>query len=278
MNLRRAVLYLVLCGVGVTMAWPFFWMLTTSLKPPADVFASPTKWVPHPVTLDAYRHVFTDQPFGRYLSNSLIVTVVVVAANVLFGTAAAYAFAKLRFPGRNVIFFGLLLTLMVPFQVNLIPLYRMMVTLHEWSPYLGVDTYTGLIAPNAIQVFGVFLMRQYLQTIPDAVLESARLDGASELRILRSIVFPMARPAMAALAIFTFLNAWNDFLWPMIVTSSQDMRTLPVGLALLARKNNVSWPDTMAGAVVTIAPMIAVFAVLQRRFVEGLTAGAVKDG
>ncbi|TYB41082.1 carbohydrate ABC transporter permease [Actinomadura chibensis] len=278
MNPRRAVLYLVLCGVGVTMAWPFFWMVTTSLKPPPDVFASPPKWVPHPVTLDAYRHVFTDQPFGRYLSNSLIVTVVVVATNVLFGTAAAYAFAKLRFPGRNVIFFALLLTLMVPFQVNLIPLYRMMVTLHEWSPLLGVDTYTGLIAPNAIQVFGVFLMRQYLQTIPDALLESARLDGASELRILRSIVFPMARPAMAALAIFTFLNAWNDFLWPMIVTSSQDMRTLPVGLALLARKNNVSWPDTMAGAVITIAPMIAVFAVLQRRFVEGLTAGAVKDG
>lgn len=274
-SLRRTGLYLGLGVVGVAMAWPFFWMVATSLKAPAEVFGG--TWLPSSLTFDAYRHVFTDLPFGRYLLNSVVVTAVVVTLNVVLGTAAAYAFAKLRFPGRNVIFFGLLLTLMVPFQVNIIPLYRMMVTLHEWAPWLGVDSYAGLIAPSAVQVFGVFLMRQYLQSIPDAVLESARLEGASELRILRSIVFPIARPGMATLAVFAFLNSWNDFLWPMIVTSSENMRTLPVGLALLARKNNVSWPDTMAGAVVTIVPMIIVFAVLQRRFVEGLTAGAVKD-
>ncbi len=163
----------------------------------------------------------------------------IVILNVLFGTAAAYAFAKLRFPGRDAIFFLLLLTLMVPFQVNLIPLYKMMVELHKAIPALGADTYFGLIAPSAIQVFGIFLMRQFLRSIPDEILESARMDGASEWRILRSIVFPLAVPGMATLAIFTFLAAWNDFLWPLIVTSSDDMRTLPVGLALLARRNAV---------------------------------------
>jgi multiple sugar transport system permease protein len=133
------------------------------------------------------------------------------------------------------------------------------------------------VAPSAIQVFGIFLMRQFLRSIPDEILESARMDGASEWRILRSIVFPVARPGMATLAIFTFLGAWNDFLWPLIVTNSDEMRTMPVGLALLARKNASNWGDTMAGTVLTAAPLILMFLVLQRRFIEGLTAGSVKD-
>jgi multiple sugar transport system permease protein len=273
----RALRYGVLVVVGVTMLAPFAWMLATSFKPAADVFASPPKWIPHPFTLDAYRHVFTLLPFPRYLLNSIVVTVAVVVLNTVFDTAAGYAFAKLRFPGRDALFFALLVTLMIPHQVNLIPLYRLMVALHRLSPHLGVDTYFGLIAPGAVQVFGIFLMRQYLRSIPDSVLESARLDGASELRIVWSIVFPMARAGIATLAIFTFLAAWNDFLWPLIVTNSDRMRTLPVGLALLGRRNTVDWPETMAGSVLTILPMLLVFAVLQRRFVEGLTAGAVKD-
>ena len=197
--------------------------------------------------------------------------------NVIFGTAAAYAFAKLRFPGRDRIFFVLLLTLMVPFQVNLIPLYKMMVELHKLVPFLGADTYMGLVAPGAIQVFGIFLMRGFLRSLPDEILESARLDGASELRILRSIVFPLALPGMATLAIFTILASWNDFLWPLVVTNSDQMRTLPVGLALLARRNASDWGTTMAGTIITAAPLIVVFLLMQRRFIEGLTAGAVKD-
>jgi multiple sugar transport system permease protein len=200
-----------------------------------------------------------------------------VGLNVIFATAAAYAFAKLKFPFRDAIFYVLLLTLMVPFQVNLIPLYSIMVKLHDVVPFLGADTYFGLVVPSAIQVFGIFLMRQFLQSIPDEILESARMDGASEWRILRSIIFPLAAPGMATLAIFAFIGAWNDFLWPLIVTSSDDMRTLPVGLALLAKRNSVNWGDTMAGTVIAAAPMIVVFLILQRRFIEGLTAGAVKD-
>jgi multiple sugar transport system permease protein len=273
---RRTLLYVALVASAVIMVGPLYWMFATSFKPASDVFASPPKWIPDPWTLQNYRDVFSLLPFERYLFNSVLVTTIIVCLNVVLDTAAAYAFAKLRFPGRDFLFYALLLTLMVPFQVNLIPLYRIMVFLHDLNPHLGVDTYFALIAPSAIQVFGIFLMRQYLRSIPDELLESARVDGASEFRILRTIVFPLAKPAMATLAIFTFLAAWNDFLWPLIVTSSDDMRTLPVGLALLSRRNTVNWGHTTAGTMVAAVPMILVFLVFQRRFIEGLTAGAVK--
>jgi len=272
----RLLLYAIAIVTSAIMIVPLYWMLATSFKPPGDVFASPTKWIPDPWTLANYRDVFTLLPFGRFFLNSVIVTLSIVAINIIFDTAAAYAFAKLRFPGRDFLFFLLLITLMVPFQVNLIPLFRIMVSLHRLSPYLGVNTYFGLIAPSAIQVFGIFLLRQYISSIPDDILDSARVDGASEFKILRSIVFPLAAPGIATLAIFTFLSAWNDFLWPLIVTQTDQMRTLPVGLALLARKQEINWGDTMAGTVITALPMIVVFLVLQRRFIEGLTRGAIK--
>lgn len=275
--LARGVTYAFLVAAALLMIAPFLWSISTSLKQPGDVFAYPPTLLPDPVTFQNYIDVFTKLTFDRYFLNSVIVTGSVVLLNVLFGTAAAYAFAKLRFPGRNAIFFLLLLTLMVPFQVNLIPLYKIMVELHKAIPAIGADTYFGIVAPSAIQVFGIFLMRQFLRAIPDEILESARMDGASELRILRSIVFPIALPGMATLAIFTFLGAWNDFLWPLIVTNSDEMRTMPVGLALLARKNASNWGDTMAGTVLTAAPLIVMFLILQRRFIEGLTAGSVKD-
>ena len=274
---RRVAIYVIAVVTTVLMVVPFYWAVATSLKLPANVFASPPQWIPNPATFQNYRDVFTLIHFGVYFTNSVIMSAAIVALNVVFGTAAAYAFAKLRFPGRDLIFFLFLLTLMVPFQVNLIPLYRIMVELHNVAPFLGVDTYFGLIAPGAIQVLGIFLMRQYIRTIPDELLESARIDGASELRILRTIIFPLAVPAMATLAIITFLSAWNDFLWPLIVTSSDSMRTLQPGLALLARKNTVNWAQSMAGVVVAAGPLILVFFVLQRRFIEGLTAGSVKD-
>jgi multiple sugar transport system permease protein len=273
---KRTLLYVTAIGTSLLMIGPLYWMFGTSFKPSGDIFASPPKWIPNPWILGNYHDVFTLLPFGRFFVNSVIVSGAIVVLNIVFDTMAAYAFAKLRFPGRNLIFFLLLITLMIPFQVNLIPLYRMMVFFHEISPHLGVDTYSGLIAPSMIQVFGIFLMRQFFQSIPDEVLESARCDGASEFRIIRSIVFPLALPGMATLAIFTFLYAWNDFLWPLLITSSDEMRTLPVGVALLARRNTINWGNTMAGTTLASIPMILVFLALQRRFIEGLTAGAVK--
>ena len=276
---RRSVRYLFY-GIAIVtsaiMIGPLYWMLATSFKVPSGVFAAPPQWIPSPWTLANYQDVFTLLPFARYFLNSVVVTGAIVVLNIIFDLAAAYAFAKLRFPGRDFLFFTLLITLMVPFQVNLIPLFRIMVSLHQVSPVLGVNTYFGLIAPSAIQVFGIFLLRQFIRSIPDEILDCARVDGASEFAILRSIVFPLAVPGLATLAIFTFLGAWNDFLWPLLITQTDQMRTLPVGLALLARRQEINWGDTMAGTAITALPMIAVFLVLQRRFIEGLTQGAIK--
>jgi multiple sugar transport system permease protein len=272
----RYLLYGIAIVTSAIMIGPLYWMLATSFKVPSGVFAAPPQWIPSPWTLANYRDVFTLLPFARYFLNSVVVTGAIVVLNVIFDLAAAYAFAKLRFPGRDFLFFTLLITLMVPFQVNLIPLFRIMVSLHQVSPVLGVNTYFGLIAPSAIQVFGIFLLRQFIRTIPDEILDCARVDGASEFAILRSIVFPLAVPGLATLAIFTFLGAWNDFLWPLLITQTDQMRTLPVGLALLARRQEINWGDTMAGTTITALPMIAIFLVLQRRFIEGLTQGAIK--
>jgi len=273
----RPLVYVALIVSSAAMVAPMVWALSASFKRPEDVFAPGSGPLPSPATTQAYRDVFSLLPFGHYLLNSIIVTGSVVLSNVLFDLCAAYAFAKLKFPGRNLLFGLLMITLTIPMQVNLIPLYRMMVWIHLRIPALGADTLSGIIAPSAIQVFGIFLMRQFFAGIPDSIIEAARLDGASELRILFRVIFPIALPGLATVTIFTFLNSWNDFLWPMIVSNSDSSRTLPVGLALLSRKNTVNWPDSMAGAVITAVPMILVFLILQRRFVEGLTAGSVKD-
>jgi multiple sugar transport system permease protein len=184
--LSRGATYAFLIAAALLMIAPFLWSISTSLKQPGDVFAYPPRFLPDPVTFQNYVDVFTKLTFGRYFLNSVIVTGSVVILNVLFGTAAAYAFAKLRFPGRDAIFFLLLLTLMVPFQVNLIPLYKIMVELHNAIPPIGADTYFGIVAPSAIQVFGIFLMRQFLRSIPDEILESARTAPPSGASCARS--------------------------------------------------------------------------------------------
>jgi len=179
-------------------------------------------------------------------------------------------FSKLRFPGREKIFFVLLMTFMVPFQVNLIPLYKLM-DLFKW-----IDTYWALIVPGATSAFGIYLMRQYILSIPDEILGSARVDGCSEFGIFWRIVAPLSLPGVATLSIFTFMGSWTGFLWPMIVTSSMEMRTLPVGIALLQEYHITNWSQIMAGSTIAAVPMIIVFLSMQRQFIEGLTAGAVK--
>ncbi|SDM25930.1 carbohydrate ABC transporter permease [Actinomyces ruminicola] len=276
-TVSRTVTYLLLAAATILMVAPWVWALSTSFKRSQDVFSPESGIIPAPFSLQAYERIFTETPFGTYAMNSVIVTACVVALNVLFDSCAAYAFAKLRFPGRDVLFWLLMITMMIPMQVNLIPLYRMMVWAHRYFPWFGVDTLAGIIAPGVVQVFGIFLMRQFFMSIPDSMLEAARLDGASEFQILRRIVLPIAAPGLATLTIFTFLGTWNDFLWPLLVSSSESTRTLPVGLALLARKNSVDWPGTMAGAVVSAVPMVIVFLLAQRKFIDGLTAGSTKE-
>jgi len=269
--LERFLLYLALVVSSVLMVVPFYWTVSTSLKLEQFVFASPPQWWPNPLTVVHYLDVFTRIPFPRYFLNSAFVAGCITLGHVIFDTLAAYAFAKLRFPGRDKIFFLLLLGLMVPFQVNLIPMYRIMGRL-GW-----VDTFAALIIPDITSIFGIFLMRQYMKSIPDELLDAARIDGCGEFGVFTRIVFPLSGTAVATLVIFIFMNAWNNFLWPRIVTSSESMFTLPVGLAMLQSRNTSNWGQIMAGTVLTALPMIVVFLLMQRQFIAGMTAGAVKE-
>ncbi len=267
----RFLLYLTLGVTSLLMLVPFYWSVGTSLKLEQFVFASPPQWWPSPLTFQNYVHVLTRIPFLRYFANSVLVAAATTLGHVFFDTLAAYAFAKLVFPGRDRIFFIMLLALMVPFQVNLIPMFRIMGILH-WA-----DTYLALIIPNLTNIFGIFMMRQFLMSIPNELLDQARIDGCSEFAVFRKVVLPLALPGIATLVIFTFMGTWNDFLWPRIVTNSEEIFTLPVGLAQLQMKNTSNEAQIMAGTVLTALPMIIVFLFMQRQFIEGMTAGALKE-
>ena len=267
----RVFLYLMLIVSSIMMMVPFYWSLSTSLKLEQFVYTNPPQWIPNPLTWINYIYVLTRIPFVRYFANSVIVAFATTLGHVFFDTLAAYAFSKLTFPGRDRIFFIMLLALMVPFQVNLIPLYKIMATLH-WT-----NTYLALIVPNLTSIFGIFLMRQFMLTIPGELLDAARIDGCNEFGVFRRVVVPLALPGIATLIIFTFMGTWNDFLWPRIVTSSEKLFTLPVGLAQLHMKNTSNVAQIMAGTVLTALPMIIVFLFMQRQFIEGMTAGALKE-
>jgi len=268
--LQRGTLYLALVVSSILMIVPFYWAVITSLKLEGFVYSNPPQWWPNPLTFFHYVEITTKLSFLRYFSNSLFVAGSITLAHVFFDTRAAYAFAKLRFPGRDRIFFIMLLGLMVPFQVNLIPMYRIMSSL-RW-----LDTYAALIVPQLTSIFGIFLMRQYIQSIPDELLDAARIDGCNEFNVFRRVILPLAIPGIATLVIFIFMGAWSDFLWPRLVTSSNNMFTLQVGLAQLQMKNTSNITQIMAGTVTTALPLILVYLLMQRRFIEGITAGAVK--
>ena len=268
---RRILIYLLLAGSSMLMIIPFYWTVGTSLKLEQYVFASPPQWWPNPLTLINYINVISKIHFLRYFYNSTLVSAYITAGNVFFDTLAAYAFAKLKFPGRDKIFFIFLLVLMVPSQVNLIPMYRIMASLH-W-----IDSYKALVIPSLTSVFGIFMMRQFLMSIPDELLDAARIDGCNEFNVFLKVVLPLAIPGIATLIILTFMGAWNDFLWPRIVINSDNLFTLPVGLAQLQMKNTSNQAQIMAGTVLTALPMILVFLFMQRQFIEGMTAGALKE-
>ncbi len=218
----------------------------------------------------AFHRLFTELPVWRWAINSLCVSVAVTAGNLLFCSMAGYAFAKKRAPGLQALFWLCLATMMVPAQVTVIPLFLMVAG-------LGLsNTYVALIAPTLATAFGVFMMRQFISTLPTSLFEAARLDGCNEWQTFTHIVLPLVRPAVAVLGVFVFTSSWNDFLWPLVICNRRDMWTLPVGLASLKNEFNVDVPLMMAGATFAALPMIALFFALQRHFVSGLTVGAVK--
>jgi multiple sugar transport system permease protein len=250
--------------------FPLLWMLSVSFMHPGEASALPPPLLPKHPTLANYRELFERAGMGRYLVNSMLVASAITLLSLLFNLTAGYAFAKLRFAGRDRVFQSLLTALVIPAQVAMIPLFLIM----KW---LGlVNSYGGVIVPALATVFGIFLVRQYARSIPDELLEAARIDGAGEWRIFATIVLPLLKPIVITLAIFTFLASWNDFMWPLIVLSDQAWQTAPVALAALSREHVQDNELMMAGSVVTVLPVLLLFLALQRHYLEGLLLGSVK--
>jgi multiple sugar transport system permease protein len=260
------VVFGLLLAGALLMCGPFVWMISTSLKPMADVFKFPPELLSANPQPQNYLRIFSTIPFGRAVTNSLIVSLGVTALQLVVCSLAAYAFACLRFRGREALFLIYLAALMVPSQVTLIPNFILVRNL-GW-----IDTYQGLILPYAFSSFGTFLLRQYMKTIPPELIEAARIDGAGHFQIYRSIVLPLSRPALGALAIFTFVAQWNNFLWPLITTTKAEMRVTTVALATLQGQFNTDWPLLMTGSVLAIVPMLVIFAIGNRSFIAGITS------
>ena len=266
---RIAVNGALLAIAGVTL-FPLVWMVSVSLMSAGEASTYPPPLVPQEPTLANYRELFARAGMGRYVVNSVLLSIAVTALSLAFNVAAGYAFAKLRFKGRERIFRLMLGALVIPSQVALVPLFLL---LKEMGL---VNSYGGVIVPAMASIFGIFLVRQYALSIPDDLLDAARIDGASEFRIFRSIVVPALKPIVVTLCVFTLLGTWNDFMWPLIVLSDQHLYTLPVALASLSREHVADNELMMAGSVVTILPVLAVFVALQRYYLQGLMAGSVK--
>lgn len=267
-----AAAYLLLFGIAFTCVLPLLWMLATSLKEYSKVFVYPPEFIPNPVTFANYIKLFSTVPFGRYLLNTVFVTVTLTFSQLLFSSLAAYAFARLEFPGRDKIFLGYLATMMIPGQVTLISTYVII------SDLGMVDTYAALIVPNMFgSAIGTFMLRQFFMTLPKELEEAARVDGCNKLRIWGQIILPLSKAAMVTLGIFVFLWAWNDMMWPMIVINSEHMRPLALGITLLAQsKMSTDWAVLMAGACVCVAPVILIYVWAQRFFIEGIAMTGMK--
>jgi multiple sugar transport system permease protein len=271
-RLLRVLLHAMLLIGGLSCLVPFLWLLSTSLKTAPNVISIPPQFIPAPLIWDNYVHVFSVAPMLRYFLNSVGVVAVIVAGQVLSNSLAAYAFARLEFRGRDALFFAYLGTMMVPGQVTLIPSFILM-------KYLGwIDTYYALTVPFMLgSAFGTFLLRQSFLAIPAELEHAARIDGCGYLRLYARIAMPLSKPALATFGVFSFLYFWNDFLWPLIVTNSNDHKTLQVGLVTIAQSYfGTDWGALTAGTVVSIVPMVLIFLFAQRYFVQGITLTGLK--
>ncbi len=272
---RRAVegafWYTVLVAIAVVTVFPFAWILLTSLKGPGDpIFSVPPQFIPTDPTLDNYGRVLDALPILSFFRNSIVATAAVTVLNVLVASLAAYPLAKLRFRGREPIFYLLLATLIVPLQLTYIPSFVLAVQVFHYY-----DTLPAIILPNLASAFNIFLLRQAFRGVPNDLVDAARVDGATEWRIWWQVMLPLARPTLATVAIFTFVTSWNDFLWPSLMLHNRDSMTLPVGLAALQGFFANDFRAVAAGVAMTVLPILTFFVILQRQFVRGL-AGAVK--
>ena len=262
--LARTLIWLLLVAGALIVLVPFVYMLATSLETNAQIGSLTPQFIPQPFEWGNYQSVWQQLPIGRFFINSLIVAVAITSCQVMTASLAAYAFARLRFPGRSALFAVYLATLIIPFQVTLIPNY---ILIH----YMGWhNTYQGMIAPFVSSVFSTFLLRQFFLTLPADLEEAALLDGAGHFAIYSRVVMPLAKPALAALVIFAFLGSWNNFLWPLVVVDTESLKTLPLGIIEFQSQYTIQWNLLMVGASLSLLPVLAVYVVAQRWIVEGI--------
>lgn len=271
MKVNVVLRYVLLLAASVLFAFPLYWMATGSVKPMLSIWSIPPEWFPKTLQWTHYEKLFGELPTLKWIWNSVFSGFTAVAFILLFCSMAGYAFAKKTFPGRDLLFFLIIATMMMPHQVILVPLYRLI------SDMGLLDTYRGLVLPAIGYPFGVFLIRQFIKYVPDELFQAAKVDGAREIRIFVQIVIPLIIPALGALAIFSFMYVWNDYLWQLIVLQSEEMKTLPLGVsALIRHETTVNYGLAMAGGTVAAVPLIIVFLLFQRSFIRGITLGTDK--
>lgn len=265
--------YSILVLIAFSMLYPFFAMVSLSLADNSEIFSNVGKIFPTNLTLDNYRNVFKDIPLSLYFFNSLVVALIATIGQVIFSSLAGYAFARMRFKYRDALFLIILITMLIPPQVNIIPLFFLMREMHL------IDTYQALILPALFGGFGIFLMRQYFLGLPKDLEESAKIDGCNLFTTFFKIALPLALPTVATLAIFTFVTTWNSFMWPLIVTNSEGMRTLPVGLAIYkgSFREITLWGELLACSVICSIPVIGVFLLGKKYFISDILQGGVKE-
>jgi multiple sugar transport system permease protein len=269
---RGAILaFCTLVAVACVTLLPFYWMLSSSLRTMENMFSIPIQWIPDPVNWKSYALAWHAQDFTRYFLNSGLVAIAITLGNLLLCSLAGYSLTKFRYRGRGLSFILILSTMMLPLEVTMVPLFLIIKQL-DWA-----NSYQGLIVPFLVDGFGVFLMRQYMLSIPQDLIDSARIDGASEMRIFWMIVIPLCKPALVALAVFTFREAWDMYIWPLIIITKDSLRTLPLGISLFMSSYGTSWDQLMAIAVLGTLPMILLFFFLQRAFIQGIAATGLKE-
>jgi ABC-type glycerol-3-phosphate transport system permease component len=270
-NAYMIISYAVLIFAVAIALVPFLYVISTSLKETRSLFSYPPRWIPqHPTTVN-YHKLINDHPFLRWTFNSFFVASAVTIIKVVTDSMAGYAFAKMRFAGRDALFALVLMTLMVPFSATLIPLYIIVRHLHM------TNSYWGLILPPLASPIGIFMMRQFIESLPNDLENAARLDGCSEFQIYRRVILPLIKPGLVVLGVFTFMNQWTSYLWPLVVNTQPDMMTLTVGIQSLRSLFTVDWGILSAGAVLSMLPLVLVFIFLQRFFIAGSIAGALKE-
>jgi len=268
--INNTFIIIILSIIGITMLFPLIWMLSTALKDSSTIATFPPQWIPNPIKLSNFAEAVRKVPFGLYFMNSVIVAVCVTVGQVATSAMAAYAFSRLTFPGRDQLFFAYIATMIIPGSVTMIPVFILLRSMHL------IDTYTALILPGIFSAYGTFLLRQFFMGLPKELEDAAKIDGCSLPGVFWNVIIPLSKPGLATLATFTFMGSWNNFMWPLIVTSTEMKKVLPLGLMSFQGQYATDTNLLMAGSLIALIPIIIVFLLNQRYFIEGIQMGGVK--